>query len=1262
MKKTCKHGIILKLSERGMFVIITKEIKHKILQLDAGTFQSLCDDFLSEEHPDITIMSLGTHSSSMKTTKGTPDTYFVTKTGNYVFVEYTTKLSDIAAKIKSDIDKCFDESQTKVPINKISEIIYCHTSSNLTPGDDLELRNYCTDKGVQLTLLGIDQIAERLSLFHRNLVKQYFNISFDTNQIKSSQQFVKDYDAKKISAPLTTEFCFREKEIEELDSAFSKVNITILVGQAGVGKSRLALYYSQLHASQNNERVLCISSNDLPIWEDFNRELNEPGKYFVFIDDANELAGLKYILNYAVNHKSDCEIRILITVRDYALRKITNDLRTISSYKTIDISPFTDNQIKHLSEKHYGITNELYLERIANIAKGNARIAMLAGKIASETNKLESINDLTDLFNEYYCYVLKDQLSFDDKKLIMSAGLVAYLSPLDLNDLDSLQPIFDMSNLDRLEFIDNLHTLHRQEIIQIHYDRVVRFDEQCLSNYLLKLVLIDKKYFSIQKMIKICIDKYHSKTIKAMNAILGVFQSETAYKFIKSEVSYLWRELEQNNDPNFHRFVMSFCTLNRTKALIYVDNLVTNSNSDCQLPTHEEIISEKKKQEADDILEILSSFANTKELDVALDIFFKYYLKRCKEFGQFYYVAKERFNIDFQVKKHGYYTPRMFIKKILEYSKDMTDDRILTLFLELVPEFLKFSYSSIESNGEMKATYYTLTLHKSDELTAYRADIWDAILKLNMEQYYPYLISLLDNYALSYNEDICDIVCAEASYLLSIIEKVLNSNELKHCLIVERLSNILDKGGYPQSAIIEPFLNTQILRYYRLLVGSHPGLSYHERIELQKKDLIKFIDEFGLEGVCKLIDTCEASSSIINNTWNLQRGLSIAFEVLKNNTEYYLDAVRYYIKKNTPLNIRVNDIVHFLLSNFDVNAVHEIIFSPDYTHKDKWKYAYFSEMPVEKITKIMCLELYEYLRDHSDISIKQTEYRDICMFDKYRHIDAHVFINACRIVCDKFQYSPFIANIYFSLMFNDGCHSINEIMSMFEGHYPLLSRIYISAIQYDRGTDCKRKYIKSLYSVYPEILNEYVEYLHKEASQYTLNDNKKQALILFELEKSTDIIIRIVDKLISLNPHPYSVIRELFEVLLADDKNQVLQEAQDKLIRHFITTYSHDKLRMSCLFNAITKMTDDKRIEYIILFLQQTQSIEEFKSIPLFSYPFVWSNSSVPIYSRHKGFLLKLLPLFQSIRFLLHKEYIEEMIANIEKHIEREQIKDILEQ
>ena len=49
---------------------------------------------------------------------------------------------------------------------------------------------------------------------------------------------------------------------------------------------------------------------------------------------------------------------------------------------------------------------------------------------------------------------------------------------------------------------------------------------------------------------------------------------------------------------------MSFCTLNRTKALIYVDNLVTNSNSDCQLPTHEEIISEKKKQEADDILEI----------------------------------------------------------------------------------------------------------------------------------------------------------------------------------------------------------------------------------------------------------------------------------------------------------------------------------------------------------------------------------------------------------------------------------------------------------------------------------------------------------------------------------------------------------------------------------------------------------------------------------------------------------------------------------
>ena len=143
-------------------------IKQGILQLDAGSFQNLCDSYLYKiGYPN--IVSLGGEAGTRKTTLGTPDTYFVVSSGKYIFVEYTTQKKNLFAKIKDDLEKCLDTSRTGIPNNKISEIIYCHTSSNLTPSQDSEIKNLCEGMGVRLTVIGIDKLAEDIYLFHHNL-------------------------------------------------------------------------------------------------------------------------------------------------------------------------------------------------------------------------------------------------------------------------------------------------------------------------------------------------------------------------------------------------------------------------------------------------------------------------------------------------------------------------------------------------------------------------------------------------------------------------------------------------------------------------------------------------------------------------------------------------------------------------------------------------------------------------------------------------------------------------------------------------------------------------------------------------------------------------------------------------------------------------------------------------------------------------------------------------------------------------------------
>lgn len=83
---------------------IINTIKQKILQLDQGSFQNLCDQILHSLGYS-NLVSLGSHSGTQKTTKGTPDTYCIIEDSKYVFVEYTTQQNDLRNKITDDIKK-----------------------------------------------------------------------------------------------------------------------------------------------------------------------------------------------------------------------------------------------------------------------------------------------------------------------------------------------------------------------------------------------------------------------------------------------------------------------------------------------------------------------------------------------------------------------------------------------------------------------------------------------------------------------------------------------------------------------------------------------------------------------------------------------------------------------------------------------------------------------------------------------------------------------------------------------------------------------------------------------------------------------------------------------------------------------------------------------------------------------------------------------------------------------------------------------------
>ena len=494
---------------------MTSKIKSSILStLEGGGFQDLCDTFLcAEGYED--IFSLGMKAGTLKTTIGNPDTYFRTKSGKYIFVAYTTEQTNTYKKIEEDIKKCLDQEKTGVNVKDIEKIICCHTSSTLKAGDDQKLRNLCNSYGIELELYGIDKIADKIYRYYPYIARDKLNLSIDTNQIFPREEFIKRYDnSNGRTAPLATTFLFREKEKEEILEALEEKKAVVVLGKAGVGKTRLALEAAKECAEKNKCKILCIKCNAQPIMEDLSRHISMAGKYLVFVDDANELAGLSHLVEYAIRDDERYDIRIIVTVRDYVSKPVVNEIKKLADVKCCVVSRFTDQEIWDFIKENLKIENSDYIEQIVRIAGGNTRIAYMAGKLAIEKNDLRSIENMEELYKSYYSVFLDNTTVLSDRKLCLTAGIISVFNTIDLENLDRIQDILDIVKLTKEVFTTNIDSLDSMEYVEKKLERVARISDQCLSNYILYYVLFEKRLIAFSDILRVGFGKYKHSILK----------------------------------------------------------------------------------------------------------------------------------------------------------------------------------------------------------------------------------------------------------------------------------------------------------------------------------------------------------------------------------------------------------------------------------------------------------------------------------------------------------------------------------------------------------------------------------------------------------------------------------------------------------------------------------------------------------------------------------------------------------------------------
>jgi len=408
-------------------------IETALVSINATVFQELCDSYLALRNKNYaTFVRTGTQSAKQKTTKGTPDSFFLMPDGKYIFVEYSTNISAGVGKLEDDIKKCLDVTKTSIPHNQIKEIILC-TNFKLSTTDNNKLQKLVAGKGILLTIETIDSLSIELHMHHRNLVHQYLGLPLDTGQIVSISTFINEYDkaSKGIATPINNEFLHRETELTELKNAIDKNDFVIVTGVAGVGKTKLCIETIQSYLiDKETFKAYCISYKSHTLLDDLFQNLGSDDDIILFVDDANRIDRFSQITGYYKASRKG-KLKIIITVRDYAYDQVDLLCQGFSPFR-VNVSKLSDEQITDIIKSDsFGIKNPDYQREIIRIADGNPRLAIMAALLAKKEQNLNALRKVGQLFDLYFSTFIKDDGEFAKETNIQILGLIVEI-PLKL--------------------------------------------------------------------------------------------------------------------------------------------------------------------------------------------------------------------------------------------------------------------------------------------------------------------------------------------------------------------------------------------------------------------------------------------------------------------------------------------------------------------------------------------------------------------------------------------------------------------------------------------------------------------------------------------------------------------------------------------------------------------------------------------------------------------------------------------------------------
>ncbi len=707
------------------------QIQQAIQELEGGAFQKLAESYLYKKGYQ-QINSIGSMLGNNKVRKGTPDSLVCMPDGRYVFGEHTTTPKErLFSKFQSDISKCFDEDKTGIEVTDIDEIVLCHTST-LSTKEVNALRKMCSKKGVNINIFGCSDISYDLLEKYPAISKDHLNIEIDTGQVIELDKFLSLYERNKFSTSLQTEFCCRENDKQSVLTLMDTCDMVVLTGAAGVGKSRLAVEcYREFYEGNNSYKAYCIFNKGIDIFEDLKCYFSDSGNYLILVDDANRISGFSYILQLLRERREDQSFKVVVTVRDYASDKLIQSAKEFTTLEEVALNKFDDNEIKSLLSEALDIKNSRYQERILEIAEGNPRLAIMAGKIAVDKQFIESINDVSGIYNAYFSSIKNDLEALSSGVLLKVAGIVSFLRYVDKSNSEQMGEIEANFGIGPFEFWQCVNQLHQMEIFDIYENEVVKLSDQVLATYIFYLVFIKDNHLEFGLLLAGFFPKYRKKIVDAINPVFNAFDFTTVKKSISAPIDRSWSELRARDEASFLQFIDCFWFVKPTDTLLFVKGEIDLNyiERDC---VFDDSLWDTEQRDLPAPFNILPRFKffQEEEFRLALGLLLQYAEAQPEMSGRIVYCFTNDFGFESESYNYYYRVQQLVSDELIDKSAGGKNLYFSKLFIAVAENYLQTHFSCTRAARNNAIAMYDFDLVESDELTSLRRSLLYHLTKL----------------------------------------------------------------------------------------------------------------------------------------------------------------------------------------------------------------------------------------------------------------------------------------------------------------------------------------------------------------------------------------------------------------------------------------------------------------------------------------------------------------------------------------------------